>query len=668
MTDYSKMKKVDKKAPIQDRVGFLRYCADLYETDGISPISDAHWDEEYAAVKEIVPNDAFFTEVGGIDLTHVYGAKVKHDVTCGSLNKSPNTKHFLDWFKKTYSKLTGKEFIIEFKIDGLSLCLHYENGELVQALQRGDGITGVDVTANAQYVRGVRKNIKHMGKVEIRGECYKNRKDFYDKWHKLGKKNPRNFAAGSMNQKDPLETKKRGLDFIAYEIVQKDFDTQVDKVKFLLDNGFSCLAKSSKKLSGDKYTHEQIARKVQSFMDTTDRASLPFDIDGVVVKLNDVAMGKTMGFTDGGKRPKSNRAVKFPPEQKETVLRDVEWDIGKTGALTIVGIIDPIELAGTVVQRVTLHNLKDAIERKGLSIGCRILVEKAGDIIPKIVKLTAKGNTPIVIPDDCVSCGHKLEWDDTNTTKFCSNLNCLSQLNRKIRHWLVKLGVKGIGMGTIEKLTDKDVLEWEGEPIISSLSELYYKLDNDRDTEHPFRKYEMLKQFFGDKSYDNILKSLRSVSETTLDEFIQALGIANVGRTAKDIVDIAPTIEDVDKLDVATLEAVSGFGDVKAQGFVSEWKEMRDEIETLLKYVKIEKLVLASTVLTGQSFCFTGSFSKPRNEYQKMVSVNGGTAASSVGKGTILVWDGEEQGNKYNKAISGKNKIISEEDFNKMLA
>jgi DNA ligase (NAD+) len=239
-------------------------------------------------------------------------------------------------------------------------------------------------------------------------------------------------------------------------------------------------------------------------------------------------------------------------------------------------------------------------------------------------------------------------------------------LNAKIENWFKKIGVKGIGPGTIAKLTDKDFLEWEGHATIESLPEMYYMLTYDRRSEHPFRKYAKLKELFGEQTYDNIVKSVKSVEETPLHTFVEALGIAKIGSMAKDIVDIAPSIEEINDLTVAQVEALPGFGSIKADNFVSGWKAAHSEIRLLKRYVKPVIQQAASDILVGKKFCFTGSFSQKRTELQKIVVDNGGKCGS-VSKGTILVWDGAMTGSKYDKAQKLNCDIISEDDFNAML-
>jgi DNA ligase (NAD+) len=668
-----KQNKVNTSLPITERFEFLKYCANLYESNGTSPISDFEYDTEYYALSNIDPNNDFFDEVGGIDGSHVYGTQMKHEVIMGSLNKSQNEDEFEEWFNNQYKSFNSStSFLLQHKIDGLSLGLIYEDGSLKRAMTRGNGIIGVDVTNNAKEVSGVQKTIAYKGKVEIRGECFKDRADFYKNWHlsvrENGYKNPRNYSAGSLNQTDPSVTKERGLEFIAYEVVQKDFKYETDKQLFLIENGFTTL-KDSTKITKTGLTGDLLKIAVKRYMESINRKDLPYDIDGAVFKPNDISVLKSMGYTNGGKKARASRAIKFPPEEKETILIGVQANVGRTGNIIPVGLLEPVELGGAIISKVTLHNFGSLVGNSKLKIGSTVVIAKKGDIIPQIVSVKdATGDLKdIEIPQSCPSCGEHLQWDSTKVNIYCDNINCLAQLNKKVEHWLKTLGVKGIGEGIIEKLTNKEALEWEGKAIIESLPEIYYMLDNDRRSIHPFRKYQYLKDNLGEKTYSNILKSIKSVNSATLDLFIQALGIGQVGRTAKDIVAIAPTVKDIDKLTVDDIIKLDGFAGKKADSFVKGWKSIRPEIETLIKYISIEEKKLNSEKLKGKKFCFTGSFSKPRKEMENIVVNNGGEASGSVGSGVTLVWDGAENGSKYKKAKDKNNEIISEDDFFKLI-
>jgi len=643
---------------IEERIEFLEKCANLYETSGNSSITDAEYDREFAACQKIDPDNPFFSKVGGWDEEHIYGTPFTHKYSMGSLNKDPNPEEFEKWFAKTHPDTHDLIAILDLKVDGCSLCLHYENGKIVRVVTRGDGKIGIDVTPNAKYINGVKKSIKEKGSVEIKGECYKDRKDFYENW--VGDyENPRNFTSGSLNQKDPLVTKERGLSFVAYEVRGKEFATETRKVLFLEEQGFETLQKYVARIECRGRTAQDVARAVRKYMDKIDRSNLPFTIDGIVFKLNDIKVAEAMGTTDSeGRRPKANRAVKFPTAQKETVLEGIEWSIGRTGSLTPVGLLKPVRLAETTVQRVSLHNLKE-LKRLGIThYGCMVLVEKAGDIIPKVIRKTQDGpeTDKIKVSKYCPLCKTEMQWDNTKTTVWCHNKACPAVINGSIEHWFKKIGVKGIGEGIIKKLTAKSCQELD--PFVSSISEMYLLADHE----------EELSEEFGRKAFSNILKSIDSVKEVTLAKFIEALGIGKVGTTAKDITAIAPTVKDIDALKVSDLVKIDGFAQTKAESFVNGWKDMRGEIDNILNYVSVTEVNLASNKLEGKKFCFTGSFSNPsRGEMEQMVEDNGGKKSSVSKNLTALVWDEAISGSKIDKAKELGITIIAQKEFLEMI-
>lgn len=665
MIDCSKQTKVDKTQSIFNRIGFLKHCSKLYET-GTHLITDQEWDKEFYELQKIDPDNAFFEEAGGEIVDDGFHKTVAHKITMGSLSKSLSPELYFDFLKANYKEGDGS-FLISHKIDGLSLSLLYQNGKLIQALTRGDSVQGIDVTENAKYIKTIPQTIPFKDEIEFRGEVYKNKQNFTkEKWTEQGYKNCRSFASGGINQKDPSVTGDRKLDFVCYEICRVDFASEVDKVLFIETQGFETL-RAYDKLTKIGNSLEQVYSAVKAFMDGTDRLNLKWDVDGIVVKLNDCKKARAMGTTDGGKRPKAHRAVKYKASEVQTILLGVEDSVGRNGQICPVALLKPVDLDGSTIGRASLYNYANIRDSKDLKIGSIVKIAKKGDIIPQITGVVKEGSESIKLPTECPSCKTKLEWDENKVNLMCSNELCVSQLNARIEHWFDKLGTKGFGTSTIAKLTDKNALSWEGEPIISCISDMYWKLDNDRVVAHPFRKYNYLKCEMGDKTYENLLGSIKSVKEVTLAKFIEALGIGKIGRMAKDITGIAPTTDDIDKLTVQDITAIPGFGEIKAKAFLDGWKSLKGEINVLLKHIEIKQAKLASNNLSGMKFCFTGSFSKPREELQKMVVDNGGSVSSSVGKGVILCWDNEIQGGKYERAIKGGNQIISEKEFLKMI-
>lgn len=632
---------------IEARIEFLKECADKYETNGTSPLSDKEYDDEFDACYKIAPDNPFFSEVGGLDEEHIYGTPFTHVTMMGSLSKSKDIEDFEKWLINNY-KDSEIIALAEHKVDGLSLSCHYENGKLTRVVTRGDGEIGVDVTANAVHVNGILTKIECKDKFEVRGECYKNRKEFDADWADQYA-NSRNFTAGSINQKDALETKKRGLSFIAYEVVGKEFKTEEQKMDFIKKMGFAQLNLEDHSAVIIRGSLKDIIKSVKAYMDSIDRNTLNYDIDGIVFKLNDIRMAQEMGTTDGGRKPKANRAIKFPCDQKDTELIGVEWSCGRIGTVTPVGILSPIQLDGTTVERVTLHNAK-LIQEMGLQIGCHVRIQKSGQIIPYIVRKTKDGDKAIEIPTKCPTCKSDLIWNDTEIHKVCTNPVCEAVISNTIEHWFKTIGSKGLGSGIIEKLVNGS----DGCPSIKSISAMY-SLD-----QYP------LGDLFGKKAFSNILESVSSVKEMDLAKFIEALGIGKIGSMASELTAIAPTIADIDKLTVSDITKIHGFADKKASGFVNGWKAMRKEIDNILKFVTIKEKVMASNSLEGKSFCVTGVLSKPRSYFESLITDNGGKI-SSVSKNLSYLIVGEDAGSKLEKGQKLGIKIIDEKQFMAML-
>lgn len=669
MIDYSKQTKVDKSQTVDERVGFLKYCAKRYELHGDSPLKDAIYDVEYKELSEI-SSDPFFDAVGGEIEDAVKGDKIKHQVVMGSLSKSLSIEEFAEWFRAAYAKkdLSKLQFILEEKLDGLAISLVYKGGKLVQATTRGDGETGVSCLEAVKQVEGVKLTIPYQGEVEVRGEIIKDRFDFEKNWKSKGYANSRNFAAGSLNNDDPAIVAERGLEMMAYEVVRKSFTTEIDKLLFLEDQGFPTL-KANCKLTKMGLNIESVIIACKSYMENLEknRANLRYLIDGVVFKCNQTAVKDSMGMLSD-RKPKSSRAIKFKAESAITTLLGVEYSVGKNGQICPIAQLQPVSLMDTTVTKCTLYNCGYIRDSKDLKLNSKISLVKSGDIIPKLVKVVDNGSNAkaISLPTACPSCGSTLAWVGPNL--FCQNDNCIAQLAARIDHFVKEVPYKGIGIGIINRLTDKNELEWEGKPIISSISEMFYMFDNDRRSEHPFRKYAYLKEQLGEKTYAKVIEIMQSVKEITLPKLIAAMSIGKMGSMAADLCAVYPTVEDLDKATEADIASIPGFGTIKASLFVKDWKEYRDEIKVILKYLTLTQPKFASNKLAGKKFCFTGSFSNPtRGEMEAMVPNHGGKISSVSKELTALVWDGAMMGGKYEKAQKLGVDIISQADFLKMV-
>jgi DNA ligase (NAD+) len=639
---------VNKDLPIEQRINFLKYCAERYENFGDSPISDTEYDEEYYAIQKLDPSNDFFKSVGG-DIGRVDNL-VKHDIVMGSLLKARDLTEFEEWYLKTFSNKTVV-FCLEPKMDGLALSLKYKDGKLVRAATRGDGEKGMDVTKNALYIKDIPSTIDVKTEVEIRGEVYKQKQDFYKRWH-IGVggeyKNPRAFASGSINQpKNPSITGERELNFVSYKVIGP-YDSYVREVELLENNGFKTF--EARKFYTCNSAKEAV-EYVGNFMKGLNRSQLPFEIDGVVFKLDSKNESEKLGYIDDGRKAKSNIAIKYPPSVAETILIGIEANVGRTGNVTPVGLLKPVELDGSTISRVTLHNYGSLLGGK-LKIGSRVSIAKKGDIIPQIVDIIDSNGEPIVFPSVCPKCVASVAWDDTQTNLICTNEMCPAKINKKIEYWFKSLGVKGIGPAIIDRITSKVTQ-------ITDLGIFYEAFYNPGPKAKAFLNKE-----FGEKSAENIIDSIRSINKIPIDLFVQSLGFEQIGKMAKDITSLAGSIEAISNLTISDITALSGFAETKATYFVKSWKARAEEISTILKYISIEKVEKNSNVLDGQSFCFTGSFSNPtRKEMESMVEKNGGKLSSVSKNLSYLVADGEINGSKIVKAKQLGVVVLTQTEF-----
>ena len=648
-------KTIDEQKTVDERIEFLRECANLYEAGKNSPLSDALYDKEYYELKEIAPNHSFFDEVGG---QTVYGEKVPHTVTMGSLNKSRSPEEYRDWFK---DHLKNTCLLLQPKIDGLSLKLVYKVNEdkksatLIDAVSRGNGQVGQRVLYQARLIPSIPQTIPSDEDVEIRGEIFADKANFYSSDLCNQFKNTRNMASGTlMSKPDTIEKDKkmfkdRAIGFVAYECIQKEFSTEEAKISFLSSNGFENLEKYTKKIKGDTTSVYTALKEYMADLDSK-KDEIPWDIDGVVAKVNDCEQVRKAGYTSDGKKSKIQRAIKYPCEIKEARLLSVEWSTGRTGRINPVALIEPTELCNTTVSRVTLNNVKEILDN-GYTIGGMLKISKRGEIIPHIEGVVSSTDTSVEIPTKCNSCGSTLHPDATNTTLWCKNSeNCDAQIVANICNYLAKMGVKDIASGIVTKLCDNN--------YVNCISDMYKLRDKDETT---------LKSLLGNKIYSNTLKNIDSALEVSLAKLIECLGVGKVGRTSKDITAVYPNIEDIDTLTVEKLCYIDGFSTIKSQGFIDGWKAIREEINEILKYVTIVEPVKVANKLGNKSFCVTGTLSRKRGDIQKDIELNGGIIRSSVSSKLDYLVCGENSGSKLDKAKRFGVTVISEEELTDML-
>ena len=634
---------------------------DYYDLD--SPTLE---DDEYdALMRELRALESEFPEllsesspsqrVGGTAATTF--EKVPHAVQMASLQDVFSADEVRDFFERV-QKQGAEDFTVEPKIDGLSVSLEYENGVFVRGSTRGDGFVGEDITANLKTIRAIPLKLKEeIPLLEVRGEVYMPKQSFAklcEIQEKNGEplpKNPRNAAAGSLRQKDSKITAERALDIFCFNIQRvegKEFSSHSESLEFLKEQGFKIIPdyRVCK-------TFDEIRARIEEIGQM--RTSLPFDIDGAVVKVNNLRLREEIGATV--KVPKWAVAFKYPPEEKETTLNDIEINVGRTGALTPVAVFDPVQLAGTTVSRAVLHN-QDYIAEKKIRIGDRIVVRKAGDIIPEVVRSVshAENSVPFFIPGKCPVCGAEAVRDEDEAVIRCQNIDCPAQLLRSIEHFASRgaMNIEGLGEAVVKQLVDAG--------LVKTVADLYtLNLQDLTALEH-----------FGKKSAENLLNSIENSKKNNLSRLIFALGIKGIGSSAAKL--LCEKFGDMDSIMAATEEEIveiEKFGDILAK---SVYKSMREphRIELISRLNELGlnmtyESTKTSDKFAGLTFVLTGTLPTLKREQAKeIIEKLGGKCSGSVSKKTSYVLAGEEAGSKLDKANELGITVINEEQFIKM--
>lgn len=646
----------------------VNYHNERYHTHDKPEISDYDFDQLFSELLKLEE------EYSGLDLTdspsqRVGGdaiaafKKMDHRLPMISLANSYNEediKEFNARIKKFLRNDKDVEYFAELKLDGLSMELVYEDGQLVRALTRGDGVTGEDVTHNVKTIKSIPLKISHKELLEVRGEVLIDKKDFvemnqaYEEAGQMVFANPRNAAAGTIRQLDPKIAASRPLKFFAYALgayegitfdSQKDIEEKLASLKFpIIDRKFTECTSSEKELI--EYYHRI----------NQHRAQLPFDIDGIVIKVNSLSLQDDLGMV--ARSPRWATAVKFQPEQAQTVIENIVVQVGRTGALTPVAVMKPVKVGGVTITNATLHN-QDEIDRKDVRIGDTVVVQRAGDVIPEVVQVILdkrpKHSEAFLIPAHCPTCGTKASKEPEEVVLRCQNPFCKSILIGSLIHFVSRRAMN------MEKVGDKLIEAFVELELVQSFSDLYKLTDKD------IQKLERQ----GEKSIQNILNSIEKSRQTTLARFIYALGIRFVGeQTAKLLADHYGTIENFMKTEAEELEKVPEIGE-KVSATILKWlhdKRMQAEVKTLAKYMTFEapKRNLEGK-LTGMSFLVTGTLPVKRNEAHEKIEENGGKLLSGVSAKLSYLIVGDDPGSKVDKAQSVGVKIISWEEFLELL-
>lgn len=640
----------------------INYYSELYYEKDDPAISDYEFDklmhqlidieEEYP---ELLTPDSPTHRVGGRASNSF--EQVEHVVQMGSLQDVFSDEEVVDFDRRVREVVSDPIYVVEPKIDGLSVSLEYRDGVLVRGSTRGDGFVGEDVTENIRTIRSVPLRLKRdIPFVEVRGEVYMPVASFekvvaqQELKEEKPFKNPRNAAAGSLRQKNPKITAQRGLDIFVFNLQQIE-GVQVNGHKESLD----LLKELGFQVSPSYLAVDTIEKAIEEIRAIGQRrGEYSFDIDGAVVKVDSLAQREMLGAT--AKFPKWAVAFKYPPEEKITTLLDVEVKVGRTGALTPTAVFEPIQLAGTTVSRAVLHN-QDFIDEKQIAVGDKIIVRKAGDIIPEVVAVAEHcGNPTYQLPEYCPSCHTKVVREEGEAAIYCPNIECPAQLMRNLIHFASRnaMDIDGMGPAVLEGLVNAG---W-----VHSPADLYDLI------EEQIASLERM----GKKSASNLMNALEKSKQNDLSKVIFALGIPEVGE--KTAAELASAFGSMEKLSWATLEqltALDGFGEVVAQNIVSFFLEERNrvQIERLAKAgVNMESTkVKAGDTFEGKTFVLTGTLpTLKRNEAKELIESLGGKVSSSVSKKTDYVVAGEEAGSKLTKANELGITILTEEQLLQM--
>ena len=653
----------DIKQKIEELRKTLRYHSDRYYNDDAPEIEDYEYDMMMRELKKFEDEHPEYDSVDS-PTKRVGGkadnsfASVEHTVRMESLQDAFSKEEIFDFDRRVKETVSGVHYVVEPKIDGLSVSLEYVNGEFFRGSTRGDGNVGEDVSGNLRVIHNIPLKLNHaLPYIEVRGEVYMPKKSFekvVDRQlinDEKPFKNPRNAAAGSLRQKDSKVAATRGLDIFVFNIQQiegKELTSHKESLDYLKELGFNTIP-YYERVDDIETAFEKVLQIGEK------RGELEFDIDGAVIKVDDFSEREQLGST--AKFPKWAVAFKYPPEEKQTEILDIEITVGRTGKLTPTAVLSPVHLAGTTVSRATLHN-QDFINEKGVNIGDIVTVRKAGDIIPEVLCVNEKrsdGN--FVYPERCPSCNEKVVREEGESDIRCINPECPAQLLRNLIHYCSRdaMDIEGLGPSIIETFVN--------EGMIKTVTDIY-RLDKE--------KIASL-DGFQQTSANNIIDSVNKSKDNDLSKLIFAFGIRHIGAKAAKL--LSDEFKNIDNLMNASLEAIcdiDGFGDIMAKSafdfFQSE--SARELIADLKSFgVNTEsKTVINDNRFEGMTFVLTGTLpTYKRSEASKIIESFGGKTSSSVSKKTSYVLSGESSGSKLDKANQLGIPVIDENEFNEMI-
>lgn len=645
----------------------LNYHSKKYYVDDAPEISDFEYDAMMRELEELEKKYPEYLSplsptqrVGGVPLDKF--DTVVHDVPMQSLQDVFSEAELYDFGRRVSDAVGDAEFVVEHKIDGLSVSLEYENGKFIRGSTRGDGLVGEDVTLNLKTVSSIPMELPEpIARLEVRGEVFISR-DNFNKINDMREAmdeplfaNPRNAAAGSLRQLDPKIAAGRKLDIFVFNIQKiegKEIHSHIEGLRYLRSLGFKVI------LNDTVYPDIKSAfRRIEEIGE--ERGGLPFDIDGAVVKVNDFQKRTLLGSTS--KFPKWAAAYKFPAEKQKTVVEDILVQVGRTGVLTPLAVLTPVRIAGSTVSRATLHNA-DYIKDKDIKIGDTVIIQKAGDIIPEVVEVIAEERSgderDFVMPEKCPECGALVVREDGEAAHRCTGVDCPAQRLRHIIHFVSKsaMDIDGCGPSVIEQMLSKGLIE--------NAADLYYL---DEDSIAALDK-------MGKKSAQNLLASLEKSKSNELYRLINALGIRHIGEKASKI--LAKKYKTLEKLMSASSDELTETEDIGAK-MAQTLCEFFIEEQNLTFIERLKSAGVNTEDIAderedlrfeGKTFVLTGTLSKyTRSQASEIIERLGGKTSSSVSKKTSYVLAGEEAGSKLDKANKLGVEVISEDDFESMI-
>ncbi|MGL5711802.1 MAG: NAD-dependent DNA ligase LigA [Paraclostridium sp.] len=650
---------------INELIRLINYYNEKYYNEDKPEITDFEYDnlmKELIKLEEENPNlkkvDSPSNRVGGKPLDKFN--QITHKIPMLSLSNAYSNKDLKDFDKRVRDANDGEvEYVVEFKIDGLSVGLTYNDGIFDKGATRGNGVIGEDITQNLKTIKSIPLNIKEDKEIVVRGEVYIS-KDNFESINKSQEEqglqlfaNPRNLAAGTLRQLDSKLTAKRPLDIFIFNLEYIDgeeFESHSQSLEYLSKLGLEV---------SPNYRVCKDITEVIKHIDywTSNRENLDFDIDGMVIKVNNLAQRENMGYT--AKSPRWAIAYKFPAEQKRTKLIDIIVEVGRTGTITPTAILEPIRLAGTTVSRATLHN-EDYINEKDIRIGDTVLVQKAGDIIPQVVEVVKEERSgeevSFTLPEKCPVCSEPTVRLEGEAAVKCINISCPAQIRRGIIHFVSRdaMNIDGLGESIITLLLEKG--------LIKDVADLYY-----------IKKEDVVGlERMGEKSATNLINSIEKSKSNDLYRLINGLGIKYIGvKGAKVLANNFKSIDEIINADLNQLVNLEEFGEIMANSVVQFFKEDRNlkVIEKLKQSgLNTENIVneddSVEKIFEGMKIVLTGTLpTLKRNDAKEMIESRGGKSTSSVSKSTTFVLAGEEAGSKLTKANELGVKVIDEEKF-----